>query len=146
MLHGISKHILSNLPAISTVVFDPRVKVLAARHKTKFAPSWSGSNPTLTPRVYPVSRQPLTLAFCIHACIVLLCSFLSRVWLFGAPWTVAHQVLLPMEFSGQEHWSKLPFLTAGDLPDPRIEPASPASPVLAGRFFNRTTWEAPPLI
>jgi len=27
-----------------------------------------------------------------------------------------------MEFSGQEHWSKLPFLTAGDLPDPGIDP------------------------
>ena len=31
-----------------------------------------------------------------------------------------------MEFSRQEYWSGLPFLSAGDLPDPGIEPRSPA--------------------
>ena len=31
-----------------------------------------------------------------------------------------------MEFSRQEYWSGLPFLSAGDLPDPGIEPGSPA--------------------
>ena len=29
----------------------------------------------------------------------------------GPPWTVAHQVLLSMEFSRQEYWSELPFLS-----------------------------------
>ena len=29
-----------------------------------------------------------------------------------------------MGFSSQEHWSELPFLPPGDLPGPRIEPAS----------------------
>ena len=29
-----------------------------------------------------------------------------------------------MEFSRQEYWSKLPFPSAGDLPDLRIEPGS----------------------
>ena len=33
-------------------------------------------------------------------------------------------------FSGQEHWSEFPFPPPGDLPDPGIEPRSPASPVL----------------
>ena len=51
---------------------------------------------------------------------------LSWVQLFETPWTVAHQVLLPMEFSRQEYWSGLPFPPAGDLPYPGIEPASPA--------------------
>ena len=37
-----------------------------------------------------------------------------------------------MEFSRQEYWSGLPFPTPGDLPNPRIELASPASPALAG--------------
>ena len=32
----------------------------------------------------------------------------------------------------KEYWSGLPFPPPGDLPDPGIEPASPA---LAGRFF-----------
>ena len=53
-----------------------------------------------------------------------------------APWPVAHQVPLPLEFSRQEYWSRLPFPTPGDLPDPGIEPTSLASPVLAGRFFT----------
>ena len=52
------------------------------------------------------------------------------------PWTVAHQVPLSMGFSRQEYWSRLPFLTAGDFPDSRIEPTSLASPALAGRFFT----------
>ena len=41
-----------------------------------------------------------------------------------------------MEFSRQEYWSRLPLVTPGDLPDPEIEPMSPASPTLAGRFFT----------
>ena len=36
-------------------------------------------------------------------------------------------------FTRQEYWSGLPFPSPGDLPNPRIESASPA---LAGRFFT----------
>ena len=42
------------------------------------------------------------------------------------PWAVACQAPLPMGFSRQEYWSGLPFLSPGDLPDPRTEPGSPA--------------------
>ena len=38
-----------------------------------------------------------------------------------------------MGFSRQEFWSGLPFPSPGDLPDPGIEPVSPA---LAGGFFT----------
>jgi len=38
-----------------------------------------------------------------------------------------------MGFLRQEYWSRLPFPFPGDLPDPRIKPASPT---LAGRFFT----------
>ena len=51
---------------------------------------------------------------------------LSRVRLFATPWTVAHQAPPSMEFSRQEYWSGLPFPSPGDLPDPEIEPGSPA--------------------
>ena len=42
------------------------------------------------------------------------------------PWTVAHQAPLSMGFSRQEYWSGLPFPSPGGLPDPGIEPWSPA--------------------
>ena len=41
------------------------------------------------------------------------------------PWTVAYQAPPSMGFSMQEYWSGLPFLSAGDLPDPGIDPGSP---------------------
>ena len=44
----------------------------------------------------------------------------------STPWTVAHHAPLSMGFSRQEHWSGLPFPSPGDLPDPGIEPMSPA--------------------
>ena len=55
-----------------------------------------------------------------------LCYSLSRVWLSATLWTVTHQAPLSVEFSRQEYWSGLPFPSAGDLPDPGIEPMSPA--------------------
>ena len=51
---------------------------------------------------------------------------LSRVQLFSIPQTVAHQTPLSMGFSRQEHWSGLLFPSPGDLPNPAIEPRSPA--------------------
>ena len=41
-----------------------------------------------------------------------------------APWTVAHQAPLSMEFPRQEYWRGLPCLSPGDLPDPGVEPGS----------------------
>ena len=40
--------------------------------------------------------------------------------------TVAHHASLSMGFSRQQYWSGLPFPSPGDLPDPGIEPGSPA--------------------
>ena len=51
---------------------------------------------------------------------------LNRVQLFVTPWTVAHQAPLSVGSSRQEYWSGLPFPSPGDLPDPGIEPRSPA--------------------
>ena len=51
---------------------------------------------------------------------------LSRVPFFVTPWTVAYQAPPSVGFSRQEHWSGLPFPSPGDLPDPGIEPRSPA--------------------
>ena len=46
------------------------------------------------------------------------------------------QAPLSMEFSRQEYKTDLLFPTPKDLSDPRIEPTSPESPELSGRFFT----------
>ena len=70
---------------------------------------------------------------CIYVCMyarVLSC--FSCVQLCATLWTVAHQASLSMGFSRQKYWNRLPCPPPGDLPNPGMEPASPA---LAGRFF-----------
>ena len=62
---------------------------------------------------------------------------LSHVQLSATPWTISCQTLLSMGLSRQEYWSVLLFTPLEDVPDPGIEPESPA---LAGGFF---TTEAP---
>ena len=67
---------------------------------------------------------------CVRACVrAQLC-----LTLYDAM-TVAHQAPLFIECSNQEYWNGLPFPTPRDLPDPGIEPISPVSSALAGRFF-----------
>ena len=60
----------------------------------------------------------------------------NRVQLFAILWTVAHQAPPSMEFSSQEYWSGLPFLSPVGLPDPGIEPTFLGPPALEGRFFT----------
>ena len=61
----------------------------------------------------------------MHVCVCLLSRF-SRVQLFATLWTVACQVSLSMGLSRQEYWSGLPSPPPKDLPDPGMEPSSPA--------------------
>ena len=61
---------------------------------------------------------------------------LSRVPVFTTQCTVARQAPMSTEFSRQEYWSGLPFPPLGNLPNPGIEPTSPTSPALTGRFFT----------
>ena len=55
---------------------------------------------------------------------------------FATLWIIARQAPLSMRFPRQENWSGLPFSSPGDLPNPGIEPGSPA---LAGGFFTTKT-------
>ena len=63
--------------------------------------------------------QPTT-HWCVYARSLQLCLTLCN------PVTVAHQTPLSKGFSRQEYWSGMPCL----LPNPGIEPASPAPPAL----------------
>ena len=58
---------------------------------------------------------------CVCVCVLLSC-VLPLVTL----WTVAYQAPLSMGLSRQEYWRGLSFPSPGDLPDPEIEPGSPA--------------------
>ena len=49
---------------------------------------------------------------------------LNCVWLSATTCIVAHQAPLSVEFSREDFYSRLPFPTSGDLPDPGIEPIS----------------------
>ena len=55
-------------------------------------------------------------------------------------WIVAHQAPAPMGFPRQEHWSEYSFSSPGALPDPGIEPRSPA---LQADSLLSATSEAP---
>ena len=73
---------------------------------------------------------------------------LSRVWLFATIWTIEPtRPLCPWDFSVHaisqaEYWKGLEFPSSGHLPDPGIEPESPA---LAGGFFPTETPGTPKL-
>ena len=54
-----------------------------------------------------------------------------------------HQALLSMGFSRQEYWSGLPFPPLGDLPDPGVEPMSPASRALQEDSLLPSHWGSP---
>ena len=62
---------------------------------------------------------------------------------FATPWTVACQGSLFMGFPREENWSGLPFPSLGDLPDPGVEPTSPA---LAGGFLSEPPGKPLPVI
>ena len=57
---------------------------------------------------------------------MLLCLVAQLCLTPATPWTVACQAPLSMGFPRQEYWSGLPFHSPGDIPDPGIEPRSPA--------------------
>ena len=112
-----------------------------------FSPEDQAVHPFCTPVVYFRSESetdlgPGTLCWkalqCLnldvplleHACML---SGFSHVQVFATPWTVAHQTPLSMGLPREGYWLGMPFLLSGALPDPGIEPTSPA---LAGGFFT----------
>ena len=62
-----------------------------------------------------IRQDILSLSLVTKSCLTL-----------ATPYTIACQAPLSMRFSRQEYWSGLSFPSPGDLPDPGIEPRSPA--------------------
>ena len=72
---------------------------------------------------------------------------LSRVRLFVTRWTVACQAPPSVGFSRQEYWSGLLFPSPGGLPDPGIEPGSPAfqADALTSELPGKPWWFESPI-
>ena len=79
-----------------------------------------------------ITRKALSLFSTLYGHLSCSACTLSHAGLSVTPWIVAHQASLSLGFSRQEYWSGLPSPSSGDLPDPGIEPTSPA---LAGGLF-----------
>ena len=127
----LSNHLILCHPLLSLPSIFPSINVFPVSRL--FASGGQSIGASASPSVLPVNIQgwfPLGLTGLISLSEV---KPLSRAWLFATPWTVAHQAPTSMGFSRQEYWSGLPFPSLGNLPDPGIEPASPA---LAGGFFT----------
>ena len=75
--------------------------------------------------LFPCAMQYILTAYLFYSQQFVLSS-LSCVQLFVTLWTLAHQAPISMKFSKQEYWKEQPFPSPGDLPDPEIEPRSPA--------------------
>ena len=76
------------------------------------------------------SRFPFD-AFYVCAVLTQSCPILCDSMDCSPPGSSVHEI-----FFRQEYWKGLPFPSPGDLPNPEIEPPSPVSPALAGRFFT----------
>ena len=86
---------------------------------------WRQIEPIPVVLIFECSHEPLGIS--MNVLVTELCLTLCN------PGTVAHQAPLSTEFSRRNYWSVLPYPSPGDLPDPGIEPGSPA---IAGRFFT----------
>ena len=82
------------------------------------------------------SPQPRYMRVCVLSCF-------HHVRLVATLWTIAHQAALSMGFPRQEYWSGLPYSPPGDLPDPGIEPANPATPALQADSLPLSHWGSP---
>ena len=113
------------------------IQLKAASMKSRnscFHSRWSVLSITVALWSKPRACTALIVVSSLRRCHLFesVCLLLSHGQLFVAPWTVARQAPLSTGSSRQEYWSGWPFLSPGDLPDPRnlpdpgIKPRSPA--------------------
>ena len=79
--------------------------------------------------IFPETADPLHFSEHTHTGCSQSCLTLCDLMDFSPPGS-------SVEYSSQEYRSGLPFPPPGDIPDSGIKPISPASPMLAGRFFT----------
>ena len=78
-----------------------------------------------------------------HQMYVCVSSHFSHARLYAALWTIALQAHVFTGCSRHEYWSRLPFPSPWDFPNPGIEAISLTCPALEGGFFTSgATWVA----
>ena len=125
--HAVPRFEIDQQPSVLPSLLVTCVHVQSLSHVQLFATLWTIA-----------CQASLSIGFLRQEYCV---GVLSHVRLLATPWTVAPQIPLSMGFSRQEYWSGLPLPFPGDLPDPGIEPMSPA---LAGGFFTAGPPGKPP--
>ena len=124
-----------SLPLVSMIPFSHNACSYISDSPFSFTPPFSSHTQLISSSYFDLKRVVLKREY-PHLSITSLPTYLdmfhvsftshSVVWLFATPWTVAHQAPLSMGFLIQEHWSELQFPSPGHLPNPGIEPGSPA--------------------
>ena len=127
-------NVLSSLPAIQNMSFQGPALFnsfgnLLAISVLSYFPHLISSSPHISALAPSFICSVLDLLTCVQ--------------LFVTPRTVALPAPQPMEFPRQEYWSGLPFPPLWDLPDPGIEPASPA---LTNCLPHCAIWESPSFV
>ena len=103
------------IPPVSAFPWSPVLGV-SVSPSLLIGPSVTGAGSTARPRDLILTWSPLFF--------FVLCVIVTQLCL--TPWPVVYQGPPSMEFSRQEYYSGLPFPSPGHLPDPGVEPRSPA--------------------
>ena len=112
-------HIVSILSMLLSYKYSSCIMI--SLHEGVSVPPCSRTQSIFLIMLYLVFLLPFrTLGLPPPVCVCVCSQLLRHVWLLVAPWTVAQQTPLLMEFSRQEYWSVMPFLTPGNLPNPDI--------------------------
>ena len=90
------------------------------RDQTK-SPALAGGFFTMEP-----AGKPVSLHVCVCVCVCVCVLVAQSCQLFATPWTIVCQTPLSMEFSTQEYWTGLTFVSPGDHPNPGIKPGFPS--------------------
>ena len=98
--------------------FSPRIYICAYMHICYTV----SPNTAFQPQVNAISNHYKCTTYIMKVKVKLL----SHVRLFATPWAVAYQAPPSVGFSRQEQLSELPFPSPRDLPNPGMEPGSPA--------------------
>ena len=88
--------------------------------------NWKGDMKEKRKRERSVCSGGACVCVCARVCVHVGAQWLSWVWFFATLWTLASRFLCPWDFPSKNTGVGCHFLLQEGLPDPGIEPVSPA--------------------